>query len=158
MDREKTFLDYCGIALTQFGFTIAVLNLFCVFVGEMAKEHSAMFRLGGAGLAVPVVFQFLVLSFLITFLRVLFFTDKLIRKMSIVVRGCGMVVCTILLIAVFVVLFQWFPVGEATAWVMFLVCFGLSMGGTMIVLTWKEKLENQKMERALKKIQGETNE
>ncbi len=155
MDKEKTIFDYCSITLTQFGFTIFVMSIFCVLVGESAKGVSAMFRLGGEGLSIAILLQFFLLSCLTTALRVVFFTDLVIKKMSIAMRAGLMLTGVLLLVGSFIVVFDWFPTDYSVAWVMFLVCFGISTAGTMLILSWKERMENRKMEKALKKLQGE---
>ena len=58
----------------------------------------------------------------------------------------------IVMIIVFVVVFDWFPVNKIEArigfFVSFGICFLISLGVTLL----KEKAENRKMEEALKKI------
>lgn len=46
MKDNNTIFDYLMQVMTVFGFSLLVLNLFCIFVGDAAKGYSAMFALG----------------------------------------------------------------------------------------------------------------
>lgn len=136
-----------------FGFSLLMLNLFCLAFGDSAKGISALFALGSKGIPVSIAFQFLCLSAAIIFLRFLFFTDAVIPKMPIWLRSVLMLTLTTAAISAFIIFFHWFPVNMWQPWCMFLLCFALSFLGSLFVVTCKERLENKKMEEALKKIQ-----
>lgn len=155
METKKTIFDYIGQVFLIFGITILVLNVFCILFGDSAKNFSTMFALGSAGLRVQTMLQFFGVAVCIVFLRFLFFTDVIIKKMPIVVRAVSMVTAVVLVIAVFIWAFGWFPVHIWRAWVMFFFCFGVSFAISMVVTTWKERMENRKMEEALARIKQE---
>ena len=79
MEEKRSILDYLAQVLLIFGFTMAVINLFCLTFGASAKGFSAMFALGNEGIPVEVVFQFFMIAIFIVALRFVFFTDALIR-------------------------------------------------------------------------------
>ena len=83
MEERKTVFDFLAQVLILFGLTIAILNVFSLLFGESAKDLSAMFALGNQGLPTEICFQFLAVSFLIAGIRILFFTDMLIKNMAI---------------------------------------------------------------------------
>ncbi len=152
MEERKTVFDYLAQALILFGLTTAILNVFCLLFGESAKDLSAMFALGNQGLPTEICFQFLVVSFLIAGMRILFFTDVLIKNMAIWLRTLCMLASVILIIAVFAVTFHWFPAGMWQPWAMFFICFGISFLASYLVMAIKEKTDNKKMEDALKRL------
>ncbi len=137
-----------------FGFSMVVLNLLCLAVGEDAKDFSAMFALGRQGIPASVVFQYLLVSALITGLRFLFFTDWVIKKMSIARRTVGMLASVLVVIVAFITLFHWFPVTMWQPWAAFFLSFGISVFGSYQVMAWKERMENQKMAAALRRLQN----
>lgn len=152
MEEKKTIFDYLTQILVIFGFSMLVLNIFCLAFGDSAKEISAMFKLGSDGVPLEVAAQFLVISVLITGARMLFFTDSVIKRMSLPARTAGMLITVIIIIAVFISVFRWFPVAMWQPWAMFLVCFGLSFLGSYLVMRVKEKTENQRLEEALRRL------
>ena len=135
-----------------FGFTMLVMNILCLGYGDSAKDFSSMFELGSQGIPVKTAFQFLCVSLLVIGLRIIFFTDMLIKKMTIWLRTICMLVSVVIVIAVFITMFHWFPVDMWQPWVMFFVCFGISFLGSYFVMVLKEKAENRRMEEALQRL------
>ena len=52
MEERKTVIDYIEQVMKIFGFSIIMLNIFCILFGESAKEFSTIFALGKEGLRV----------------------------------------------------------------------------------------------------------
>ena len=152
MDEKKTIFDYLAQVMIIFGFAILVLNIFCLVFGNDAKDISAIFALGDQGIPVGIALQFLCVSFLITGVRFVFFTDVIIQKMAIWLRTICMLICVVIIIAAFIIIFNWFPVNMWKPWAMFFVCFGLSFLGSYLVVIVKEKVENKRMEEALRRL------
>jgi len=155
MEERKTVFDYLGQIFTIFGITVAILNVFCVLFGEDAKEISTMFSLGDNGLSVSIMAQFFLVSVITVTLRFLFFTDVIIKDMSLTARTICMVMLVLVTIAAFIIFFEWFPVNMWQPWVMFFICFSISFIFSILVTMIKEKAENKKMEEALKRIKEE---
>lgn len=152
MDEKKNIFYYLEQVMIVFGFAMLVMNIFCLVVGNSAKGFSSMFELGNEGVPVKIAFQFLLVSFLIIGLRIIFFTDMLIKKMSIWLRTICMLVSVVIIIAVFIIVFHWFPVNMWQPWAMFFICFGISFLGSYSIMTIKEKVENRQMEEALQRL------
>lgn len=152
MDKKKSILDYLAQVMIVFGFAMLVMNIFCLACGDSAKDFSRMFELGSQGVPVKTVFQFLCVSVLIIGLRIVFFTDMLIKKMPIWLRTVCMLVSVVIVIASFIIAFHWFPIDMWQPWVMFFACFGISFLGSYFAMTIKEKVENRQMEEALQRL------
>ncbi len=152
MEKEKTIFDYMGQVFVIFGGTIVILNVFCLLFGESAQNFSTMFSMGSEGLSVATMMQFLLVSVLITFWRFLFFTDKIIKNLSLAIRTVGMFIAVVVTIVLFVILFGWFPVGFWQAWLGFFVSFLISVAASVGVSVLKEKSENEKMTKALERL------
>ena len=152
MEEKKTIFDYLAQVMIIFGFTMLVLNIFCLIFGNAAKDISAIFELGDQGIPVEISLQFLCVSALVTGARFVFFTDVIIRKMSIGLRTVCMLSFVVMIIAAFVLMFNWFPVNMWQSWAMFFVCFGLSFLGSCTVVIVKEKVENKHIEEALRRL------
>lgn len=155
MEEKKTIFDYLAEVMIIFGFAMLVLNIFCLVFGNAAKDISALFELGNQGISVEIALQFLCISALITGLRFVFFTDVIIQKMPIWLRTICMLTSVIIIIAAFIIIFNWFPVNMWQPWAMFFVCFGLSFVGSCLVVMVKEKVENKRMEEALRRLKEE---
>ncbi len=155
MEREKTIFDYIGQVFVIFGGTIVILNVFCLLFGESAQNFSTMFSMGSDGLSVATMMQFLLVSILITLWRFLFFTDKILKNLSLVIRTTGMFASVVITIVVFVVLFGWFPIGFWQAWLGFFLSFVISVAVSIGVSVLKEKAEDEKMAKALARLKEE---
>lgn len=158
MEKKRTIFDYMGQVFMIFGITMVVLNIFCILFGESAKDYSQMFSLGNQGLSVQTALQFFLVSICITTLRFLFFTDLLLKRMSILWRTVLMVIAVVIVIGVFIVVCGWFPVNMWMPWLLFFLSFGVSFGISMAVTIWKERIENRKMAEALERLKEEENQ
>ena len=158
MKKNNTIFDFVGQIFMIFGFTVICLNIFCILFGEDAREYSSIFQLGGSGLSTGTMFQFLLEAVFIVILREIFFTDRLIKKISIGVRTAGMFLSVIVTIIVLVYLFDWFPVDMWLPWLCFFISFGISAGVSTAVSVLKERTENKKMEEALQRLKEGMNE
>lgn len=154
MEERKTVFDYLGQIFTIFGITIVILNIFCLLFGEEAKEYSTMFSLGNRGLGISTMAEYLLISVIVVALRYLFFTDALIKNMSVLARTAWMILSVLFFIAGFIFIFDWFPADMWQPWVMFFVCFGVCFGISTIVTALKEKEENRRMQEALRKLKA----
>ena len=154
MEERKTIFDYMGQIFITYGFSILTLNIFCILVGEDAQDVSTIYSLGREGLSVATMLQFLGVAVCITGLRMFFFTDRVIKKMSVAARSACMLTSIVALIALFATVFGWFPVTMWQAWAGFFITFGMCFVGSLGLMTLKEKTENRKMEEALQKLKA----
>lgn len=152
MKEKRTIWDYLAQVMIVFGFSMLVMNVFCLIFGESAKDFSPLFGLGNQGIPVLIAFQFLCVSALNVGVRFVFFTDILIKKMPIWLRTICILTAILIIIAAFIIVFHWFPVNMWQPWAMFFVCFGISSLGSYLVMTVKEKAENRQMEEALRRL------
>lgn len=155
MEGRKTIFDYLGQILMSFGFTMLCMMLIVMLFGEQESNYSAFFALGSEGLPISVMFQYLGLSVIVVMLRMVFFTQGLIRKMGVGARSICMVVSMLIVIIGFIWLFGWFPVNRWEPWVMFLLCFACCFAGSTAVVALKNKMENKRLAEGLSKMQAE---
>lgn len=152
MQKKQTLFSFVDYSFMIFGFTITVLNIFCLLFGDKAGEISTIFSLGSNGLSAATLFRFLLLSAIISALRMIFFTDMLIRNMSVPVRTVCMFSGVIATMVFFIVRCRWFPIDSLAAWAMFFLCFVVSAGLSTVITILKEKEENTKMQNALERF------
>lgn len=158
MEERKTIFCFLSEVMVIFGFTLFVLNIFCLVFGNSAKGFSAMFELGSQGVPAKIAFQFFVLSIFISGARMLFFTNLLIKKMTIWLRMVCMLTAVIIMIALFIIIFHWFPINMWQPWLMFFLCFGVSFLSSYFVMALKEKTENRQLEEALRRLKEKEEE
>lgn len=152
MEKEKTIFDYLGQVLIVFGVTTLILNVFCIVFGESAKEMSTMFALGRQGISVSTSLEFFMMSVVVITFRFLFFTDKIIKNMSLTARTGMMYIAVVLIILIMNWIFGWFPVDVWEAWVGFILSFGASIIISTVTVFVKDRVENKKMQDALDKM------
>jgi hypothetical protein len=158
MEERKTVFDYMGQILMIFGFTILMLLVFSLLFGESAKGYSEIFSFGKEGIGVDTMIQFLLASIATVTLRMLFFTDMLFKNMRLLPRTAGMVFSELIVISIFVWLFNWFPVDEALPWFMFFSSFGICFVVSLLVTVLQERIENKRMEDALESMKKKMTE
>lgn len=151
MEKHKTAFTYISQAFATYGITVTIFLLFSLLIGEGTGAYSPLFRLGRAGLTLGTLGQLLLLSAVITFVQVLFLTDRWIKNMPILLRNVLFFALVFLAIVAMILLFDWFPIDEWKAWVGFVVSFILSMGVSVFITRLKERAENRRMEAALEK-------
>lgn len=158
MEERKTIFSYLGQIFMYFGIMMVLMDGFCLLFGDHAKEISPMFSLGSQGLSVKVMAEFFLVAAVIVVLRIIFFTDLVIRKMSVTVRTVWMVLLVLVSISICIFIFEWFPVDKWQPWVLFFLCFAVCFMASTLVAALKEKAENRKMEEALKRLKQEKKE
>ncbi len=158
MENDKSIFDYASQVFTVFGITLLILNIFCTLFGEDAAEISSIFRLGDQGISVDTALQFLAAIVLITLIRRLCFTDRLIKRMPLFLRTVCMVILVVMVIALFSYVFAWFPINSRRAWGMFFLCFFVCFALSMLLSILKAKAENRALEKALRRLQQEGKE
>lgn len=152
MKKKNTIFDFFGQVFFMYGITIVILIVLCRIFGENARAISSMFSLGSAGIPLATMLEFLAASILITGARFFYFNDLILKKASITVRTIFMLFTIILIMAVFICVFGWFPVNMWEPWLMFLLCFGTCFLVSAVITYLKEKTENRNMEKALEKM------
>ena len=153
MKENRTVFHFLTETLTVFSYTILILNLLALEVGEDAKNISTIFSMGSKGISAKTTFQFLISSAALTGLRFLIFGDSPKLQLPFWCRSLCMLVSSLLVLTAFILVFGWFPAKEWTYWALFLICFLLSCAGTVLLTVLKERSENKQMENALKKYQ-----
>lgn len=157
MEKRYNFFDFATHTMVVFAISVIILNIFSLIFGNDAESYSAIFVLGNRGISAEIVFQFLALAALITGTRFTFFTYTFFKRMTISLRTICMVTAVIVEIALFSIFFNWFPANSWKPWLCFLICFGVCFVVSFLVMILKEKIENRKLDEALKRLQAMEN-
>lgn len=155
MIKKNTIFDFMVNVMVVFGISIISICLFTFLFGKGAEGLSTIFALGEKGIPLSTIIQFLVMAFIITALRWIFFTDKLIKTLSLILRIILMFTTVIIMVAVFAAVFQWFPVNMVRPWIMFFICFAVCATVSVVISILKEKKENEKLQEALDLLKKE---
>lgn len=156
MLKKRTIFDFFANVLIIYSISIISILTFCFIFGENAKDVSTIFQLGNKGLSINTMFEFLILSIFISATKWLFFTDIIIKNLSLTIRTVFMFGIVIIFVGVFAAIFKWFPVTMPLPWIMFIVCFFICTAISIIITTLKEKTESKKMEDALERLKKES--
>lgn len=113
-----------------------------------------MYALGSQGFSLATLIQLFAMSVIITMTQTLFLSDRWIKNLSIIVRSSCFFISVILAIVVFVIVFNWFPIGDIKAWIGFLLSFSVCSCIGVFVGRMREEAENKKMEEALDKYKN----
>ena len=155
MVKKNTLFDFMSHVMVTWGVTMLFICIFCKLFGADAKGVSSMFALGDEGVPFATAMQFLGISVVITLLRWIFFTDKILKEAAIVKRSIMMFATVIVTVGIFAGVFGWFPVNQVKPWIMFFVSFFLCAFCAVMISVMKEKAENLQMEKALERMKKE---
>lgn len=155
MLKKNTIFDFMINVMVVFAISIISICI-CTFIfGKDAESVSTMFALGEKGIPLSTIMQYLAMACVITIFRWIFFTDILIKTLSITFRIILMYVMVTIMIAIFAAIFQWFPVDMVEPWIMFLICFTFFTIIGVVITGLKEKKENEKLQKALEVLKKE---
>lgn len=152
MEERKNVFDYGGQILGIFGFIMIFMAIATALCGTDCKEY-ALFGLSDKGVPIEIMFQFLLISIIGVFLRYVFFTDRLIKHMSLTLRIVIMATLTYLCTSLFIILFHWFPIDLWGAWIMSFISFMICLMVSLLITVTRNRLENKKLEAGLAKLQ-----
>ncbi len=158
MKKQETIFDFIGRGFQLFGITILMLLVIAIVLGDQTKNSSIMFSLGDDGLPTSTLIQFLFVSMAITGINKFFFTTKWLKHGSTPLRTIGMLTTILILISTCSYFFEWFPVDDLSSWLLFFCFFIISFGVSVLVVFWKEKIENKQIKEGLNRVQVQLEE
>ena len=86
MEENKTIFNYLGEIFAMFGIIVLMFVILGYLMDEEMREYSSLFALGKEGLSMSTLLQLFVLSVIISLGKNIFFTDRWIKNMALVVR------------------------------------------------------------------------
>lgn len=158
MEEKKTIYNYISQIFATYGIIVFMFIIFCLLIGEEARDYSSLFSLGGKGLSLGTMIQLFLIAIIISFAQILFLTDRWIKNMPLFLRFIIFFLLVMITIIVFIITFSWFPINDIKPWIGFLVSFSVCTVVGIIISRLEEQAENKKMMQALEKYQNETSE
>lgn len=158
MEEKKNIIDYLEQVFSIFGITMVAMMLFAKVFGDETAGISTMFQLGSRGVPLSIMMQFLGVSAFTVAVNYLLLTDAIIKNLSLTLRYIFMQLSIVAIIVVFIIIFKWFPLNMWQPWLMFLLSFAISFGGSILLMTYKEKMENKKMQEGLNRLKEQLKE
>lgn len=154
MEENKTIFNYLGQIFTTFGIIVLMFVILGSLMNEEIGQYSSLFELGKKGLSMSTLLQLFVLAMIISVGQIIFFTDRWIKNMVLVVRIICFFAVIIFTMVFFCCAFSWFPISDVKAWIGFIVSFSVCTSIGIVVCRMKEKAENKKMAQALQTIKS----
>ena len=156
MLKKRTVFDFFANVLIIYSISIISISLFCFLFGENAKEVSTIFKLGNNGISLNTLIEFWALAIIISGMKWIFFTDIIIKNLSLTLRSVLMFGIVIIFVGIFSAIFNWFPVTMPIPWIIFFICFFVCTLISTIISMLKERSENKRMKEALEKMKEES--
>ena len=136
-------------------FTMSILAM--VFAGLLiarfapeTHDISTLFALKGIGLPYSAILQLASLSVILAVFCVLITSGRFIFRMRFLFRFMLFLLATFFTTSIFAIIFRWFPVDDALAWIGFalssVICFAVASGISLLSI----KLQNKKYNKLLK--------
>lgn len=154
MEDNRTIFNYISQFFAIYGMIVMIFIIFGILIGDSASGYSSLFELGNQGFSTSTLLQLLILALIISIAQIAFLTDKWIKKLSMFIRNILFFGTIVLTIVTFSILFHWFPIDDAKAWMGFVVSFIICTSISILISRLEEQAENKKMEQALNKIKN----
>ncbi len=155
MESRKTIFNYLEEVLCIFAITILILIGIAYITGDDVKDFSTMFQLGSKAIALSTMLQFFLMSLFITVLKFLLFSEHFFKENSILLKTIIMIVCIVIMTAIFANIFGWFPTNMWQPWAGFSISFGICFCTAIALMVVRNNLENKKMQEGLEKLKQE---
>lgn len=150
MEDNRDVYKFVNEWFTLYGIIITIMLIITVTVTSLSDEVSkisTMFSLGSKGIPINALWQWLLLSFLISVYRLVFMTDTFIKDMSVIKRSVILFSLAFATAVVFSIVFKWFPIDSIESWIGFIVCYALAVYKSASI----SKKQDRKMQEALEK-------
>ena len=149
MEEKKTIFNYISQVFATFGIIVLIFITLSIIIGESTKGYSTLFSMGKRGISIRTLGELLLLAIMITLAQVVFLTDRWIMNMTMIIRNLLFFTAVLIVIVIMIFAFKWFPIGDVTAWIGFIISYALSIIISTLVTKLKERTENSKMQEAL---------
>lgn len=135
-------------------FTLSLLfvSIFNIALSGNWKELrnvSELFALCGEGISLVALGELMVLSLMISSLRLLWFSDRIFKNMLMLNRITLMLVSVFLIAGVCSVIFGWFPPSMWQAWLGFVLSFAIGTAVSFAVMQMRSRKESRRYQRNL---------
>lgn len=157
MKKLRIILHFLGRVFCVFGVTVAILAVLCALFGEMAakEDTGSLFRLGGRGLSLDTLAQFLATSLIITLFNQLFMSEWMTKRLPVSWRNAIMILGILLIVGCFIIAFDWFPVDMWEAWLGFFLSFGVCFTAGTVITRINLKGEDSALEAGFARLREE---
>ncbi|MBR5419698.1 MAG: DUF3021 family protein [Lachnospiraceae bacterium] len=151
MEEKNSLFAMIRTIFVTYGIMVVLFVILNILIGEEAKDFSSLFVYGNRAFSMATLIQLFALSLIISICRNVLFSDRWIKNMSIMLRNVLFFLIITVTITLFVILFAWFPIDDISAWSGFFISFALCSVVGVLVSRWRERAENDKMNKALER-------
>lgn len=128
---------------------VCVFNLALRGNSEELRRLSQLFALCGEGISFTALGELLALSFLISFARYVWFSERFFKNMLMVNRITLMLISVFFAAGICSVVFGWFPAKMWQAWIGFVLSFALGTAVSFTVMALRTRAESKKYQQTL---------
>lgn len=128
---------------------VCVFNLALRGSSEELRRLSQLFALCGEGISFTALGELLALSFLISFARYVWFSERFFKNMLMVNRITLMLISVFFAAGICSVVFGWFPAKMWQAWIGFVLSFALGTAVSFTVMALRTRAESKKYQQTL---------
>ncbi len=150
-ENQTGFFPFFTRFLVIFGVNVMIVAVVGVFGGEASMPYSTMFKLGGVGITYETLLQLCIADLLIALLNDLFLSDKIFKNMIFILRMILMMLSIVMVMAIFIIKFKWFPADFVPGWIGFIAAFSICFLASVVVSVIKTKVDNKKYNELLER-------
>ena len=157
MENEGNKTGFLTGLLREFATVFTLLILCFSFMRKLVsvifpdiQNLSSMFALEGAGLPYPTILQAFTFALIMAFISRLLFSGIIDIKLQYIYKHIIFLFTTLITTIIFSILFNWFPVNNIQAWLLFIPFFFMAciiaIGLSFLLLKLEDKKYNKLLE------------
>jgi hypothetical protein len=153
MEKRFTIFDFFSETFNIFSVSIIFVAIVDKITGNSAGTVSPIYQYGDNAVSSSCILQFLFTSLIIESLKIFWYSNRLFKHLMALWRMIFMLLSVIIVMAIFILHFGWFPIDNLEAWGGFFVSFAICFIMSLVVMVLKTRLESKKFEEGLRSYQ-----
>ncbi len=150
---KKRLISFIENFLETYAVIVLIFTVLTATLGKESGNVSKLFLLGSEGIAIKTLVQLFAFTFVICFLKLIFITDAVFKKMETVVRIVLFFILTGVSLAIFTLCFKW-TTNVPQYWLLVFVSYIVSSVVSFFIWNMLYKKEDEKLNNALEAMKS----
>ena len=150
---KKRLISFIENFLETYAVIVLIFTVLTAALGKESGNVSKLFLLGSEGIAIKTLVQLFAFTFVICFLKLIFITDAVFKKMETAVRIVLFFILTGVSLAIFALYFKW-TTNVPQYWLLVFVSYIVSSVVSFFIWNMLYKKEDEKLNNALEAMKS----
>ncbi len=147
--NDTRHLDFFSRFYFIFTLEVIFVSVLGAWQGDDAIMYSSFYQLGNKGLSFTTLLQLGITAITISTLIQIFLCARIFERWLLVYRVMGLLLSIVIVMIIFIIVFEWFSVDFLPGWIGFLLSFGICFLGSTAGMLIRTRKEGRKYEELL---------